>query len=139
MRRLVIDRLGHPSIHRRVSDARRELIRREEERERKAAEPQRSYGRTLSMSEPRNSNGWDIRHAPKQSCSSRCPGPRDRQDKADERRERESAEQLGLPEQRLDRWAMQREQREAAATPASQADLSMVASNCSPGRTRSTC
>ena len=54
----------------------------------------------------------------------------DRADAVERRREREAAEQLGLPEPRLDKYQMKREhaEREKAkeTTPATQADVSKL-------------
>jgi hypothetical protein len=113
-----------------MSEQQRAAFEREEARERAAAalEAQQRHERAIELR-------WDLQrqgvvarsHAEILEAASLAG---DRDDRRAARLEREAAEQMGLPEPRLDRWELKREQQqreaEALTAPATKAEVSKL-------------
>ncbi len=121
-------------VHTPMSDERRELFRREEEREAKAAELEAEQRREAAFERRWELQRQGVEPHSVQDVLARASFGQDRQDAVERRREREAAEELGKPipaHLKLDKYQMKRdgEEREKAkeTTPATQADVSKLA------------
>ena len=117
-------------IHAPMSDERRAIIDREAEKERKAAEFEEEQRRQAALERRWELERQGVVPHTVQDVLARLSYAADRTDRIEARKEREAAEQLGLPEPRLNRWETKQKQQAAAAKaliePASKADVSKL-------------
>jgi hypothetical protein len=113
-----------------LSPERKEIIRREAEREARAAEFEAEQRRTAALERRWELERQGITAHSHEDVLARMSYGADRTDRIEARREKEAAEQLGQPEPRINRWELKREQQqreaEALITPASKADVSKL-------------
>ena len=118
-------------IHCPMSDERREAVRRESEKEARAAELEAEQRHEAGIERRRDLERHGVVPVSVADRLQLASYGMDRADRVEQRREKEAAEILGQPEPRRTRWEIKQDQQaaaeKAAATPASQADLTKLA------------